>query len=272
MNPATAPAVPTPADDEIVRAWPYRFDVVKLSRLIVDDTYQRPLTSFVDKIVNNYDPALVGTLVISGRAGGKYAVVDGQTRMEAMKELGLADAPCLVYTGLNQAQEASLFARLQKERRGIHSFHRFRAALVAGEDEPKAIEAIVNDCGYTIGMDKGEVGAVASLEYAYRRDPEVLERTLLIFKEAWPVDPVDATKEFVPDGQLIKGLAYLIANGVPGTKRKTNIDDQRLADRLRQVTPEQIRRRASALREGVGGGGSITFIAQALAAVYRKTG
>lgn len=242
------------------RDWPYEFKVVSLNRLIVDEEYQRPLTTFVDKIVNNFDPALVGTLIVSGRQHGKYAVVDGQTRMEAMRELGMNEAPCLVYVGLTKGQEASLFARLQKERRGIHSYHRFRAALVAEEPQAVAVEQITSDCGYTIGVEKGEVAAVAALEYAYKRDAEVLERVLLVFRTAWGDE-----EDFVPTGDLIRGCAYLIS-------KKPSIDDERLADRLSAVTPEQIRRRASALREGIGqgGGGNVSHMATAIEAIYRK--
>lgn len=240
--------------------FPYRFEVLSLSRLIVDDAYQRPLTSFVDKIINKFDPALVGCLVVSGRQHGKYAVVDGQTRMEAMKELGMTECPCIVYTGLSQGEEASLFARLQKERRGIHSFHRFRAALVAGEREPLEIERITEDCGFTLGTDKDELSSVAALEYAYRRSPEILERTLLVFQEAW------GDEKIIPTGDLIRGCAAFLADD-----KKNKIDDERLADRLANVTPESIRRRASALKEGTGygGGGAVRHTRDAIANVYR---
>lgn len=240
--------------------WPYRFEVLPLTKLIVDDAYQRPLTTFVDRIIRKYDPALVGTLVVSRRSAKEYAVVDGQTRMEALREVGIKDVPCLVYLGLSQAQEASLFARLQKERRGIASYHRFRAALVAGEKEPTEIEEIVRDTGHAVGLEKGEISAVAALEYAYRKDPEILERLLLVCNGAWD-------DGYVPAGDIIRGIAMYMDED----KKKRKIDDERLANRLSQVTPEQLRRRASALKEGVGEGGSGgRYMKDAIAAQYRK--
>lgn len=255
---AEAVAEATGENNVAPRDWPYRFEVVPLSRLIVDEEYQRPLTTFVDKIVAKFDPALVGTLIVSGRQHGKYAVVDGQTRMEALRELGMTEAPCLVYVGLTRAQEASLFARLQKERRGIQSYHRFRAALVAEDPQAIAIEQTVADCGYVIGVEKGEIPAVAALEYAYKRGGDTLDRTLLVFQSAWG-------NEYIPTGDLIRGLASLLAD-------RQAIDDERLADRLKNVTPEQIRRRASALKEGVGsgGGGAVRYVAQTIEAIYRR--
>jgi hypothetical protein len=243
---------------ENLREWPYQFEVLPLNKLMVDDSYQRPMTTFVNRIVQKFDPALVGTLVVSKRNAREYAVVDGQTRMEALREVGETEAPCLVYLGLTVEDEASLFARLQKERRGIASYHRFRAALVAGEEEANEIEGIVKDTGYAIGLEKDEISAVAALEYAYRKDPDVLERVLLILAEAWG-------DEYVPAGDIIRGLAALLS------EPKTKIEDERMADRLARVTDNQLRRRASALREGTGeGGGAVRYMRDALHAVYRK--
>lgn len=239
--------------------WPYSFQVLEVSRLFVDESYQRPLTSLARKIEKNFDPALVGTLIVSDRGKNRYAIVDGQTRASAILNLSADDraplgVPCLVYHGLTRADEASLFARLQLERRGIASAHRFRAAVVAGDEESIAIEGIAAHAGFPIGpAGNGNLSAVAALEKVYRRGPEILERTLKVFKIAWP--------EVVPSGDLLRGLGYLLAH-------QAVVDDRMIAQ-LRGVTPDELKRRASALREGMGhGGGSDKYVAQALAAIY----
>src|SRR5205809_499756 len=78
--------------------WPYRFEVIPLDRLFIDKHYQRPLTTFWKIVREDFQPALVGTLTVAPR-GDQYAVIDGQTRVVAMRERGTpAAAPCLVYT------------------------------------------------------------------------------------------------------------------------------------------------------------------------------
>jgi hypothetical protein len=247
------------APDEQVADWPYRFEVLNVDHLVVDHAYQRPLTTFVTRIAEKWDPALVGTLVTSERGDDEYAVVDGQTRLEAARLKGVTDLPCLVYMGLSQADEASLFARLQKERKGIASFHRFRAARVAGEEEPIAITKIVEACGYEVGVNgqqQYEITAVAALEKVYRKGPDLLERCLTILKEGMPSQ--------VPSGDLIRGLAYYIG-------QNKQMDDERMAEKLKNVTVEELKRRASALKEGAGtGGGSDKYMAGALDGVYRR--
>jgi hypothetical protein len=254
--------------------WPYRFEVVKVDQMVIDHVYQRPATSFVAKIAENFNPALIGTLVLSERKPGstyldedgekhktegvQFAVVDGQTRREGAKLRDVLELPALVYSGMTVAQEAGLFASLQKERRGIASFHRFRADLVNGDPQAVDIEKIVKGTGYTIGVDRkaGDISAVAALEAAYKRGADTLERTMVILKAAWP--------DTVPDGGVIRGMSYLIV-------RLPSMDDERMVSRLRDVTMTDLARRASALREGTGlGGGSDKYMADALEGVYKR--
>jgi hypothetical protein len=248
-----------PVDAE---GWPYSFELLDVGELFVDDSYQRPLTSFVSRIARLFDPALFGSLVVSERRKGRFAVVDGQTRAAAVKQLALAGratrrVPCLVYRGLTRSQEASLFARLQKERRGISSYHRFRAALVAGELEALAIQKIVTDAEYEIGDAPSQIGAVAALEKVYRRSPEILDLVLMIARNAWG-------PEYVPSGDLLRVLGYFFDNA------EGDVDEDRLTERLSTVTPGELSRMASALREGHGhGGGSEVYMSQAIEHVYR---
>lgn len=243
--------------------WPYRYEVIETGRLIVDHSYQRPLTSFVKRIADAWDPALVGTLVVSERGDGTFAVVDGQTRMSAASERDVMELPCIVYMGMSVADEASLFARLQKERRGIASYFRFRASLVAGEDEAVQIDRIARECGYEVGATAVKEGniisAVAGLEKVYRRDPTLLERVLLIIKEAWG-------ESHTPSGDILRGLGHFLAT-------TENVDDEKLAEKMKGVSPDELKRRASALREGAGrGGGTDKYVSGAIDGVYRRRG
>lgn len=242
--------------------WPYSFQIVDVGKLFVDDTYQRPLTSLAKKIENDFDPCLVGTLIVSDRGNGRYAVVDGQTRAAAIAHLASEDeapigVPCLVYHGLTRADEASMFARLQLERRGIMSAHRFRAAIVAGDPEARAIAAIAKRAGYAIGPTSNrELSAVAALEKVYRRAPELLERTLMILKGAWP--------DAMPSGDIIRGLGLLLAQNAA-------IEDGRMGDALAAMPMTEVKRRALALSEGMGGSGTgEKYMATALGSIYRS--
>jgi hypothetical protein len=245
------------------KKWPYRFELVPLDRLFIDADYQRPLTSFVEQVAADYDPAMVGTLITSEREDGRLAVIDGQTRMEAMRMNGEGLAPCLVYPDLTREQEAELFADLQTKRRGMSSFLRFRAALVARKTEAIAIAAIVNQAGFELDVRETQytVKAIAALENVYRRDPELLMTTMQVIRDAWP----DVDTDYRTGGDLIRGLARFLG-------REARVDRERLVDRLAAVTPRMIQHRANALMEGSGHGqgGRAGYMADAILGIYMR--
>jgi hypothetical protein len=259
---------------------PYDFAIVPLKYLMVD-VYQRPLTSFVEKIEHDYNPALIGTLCVSERSKTKYALIDGQTRAEGMKRVGEDRAPCIVYQGLTLEQEAELFAKFQTERRGMTSASRFRAEVIAGHETAVAIDKIVTEHGFLVDHNSTEPGAlraVAALEYLYRgtldrrtkggkhTDPELLADTLDILRQAWPKLP-DTAKSAV----MIRGLGWYLARNPDGKPRTSEIDTERLVARLSKVTPSDLAKRAEALREGRGmSGNSPAYMAEAIEAQYRK--
>jgi uncharacterized protein DUF6551 len=256
--------------------WPYRFETIALDRLFVDEAYQRPLSSFLEKIKRRYNPALIGTLATSDRATAstgrvrkdtreRYAVIDGQTRMEGMRSREETVAPCLVYENLSRRDEARLFALFQTERRGMATYLRFRAALVSGDPEAAAIAALVRSAGFRAAGDGGEYGikSIAALEWLYRRDPELLKRVLSIIGTAWEDQrPTPSHSDERTRGEILKGLGRFLTD----TK---NVDDSRLISALAGINPSQLRHRANALREGSGSAGNFdVFVRDAVVGVY----
>lgn len=250
---------------------PFSFGLVELDKTFVDEEYQRPLTSFVDRIKEELKPGLLGTLVMSERkrgqhpSGAPYAVVDGQTRREGLLFHEWPYAPALVYSGLTKGDEAKLFADLQRERRNIATYYRFRASLIAEEEEAVNINRIVEGAGYKLGPQAGKDGntisAIANLEKLYRRSPELLERALTIFKEAWSGKELD---RYVPNGDLLGGMGWFL-------DQEPDADDEKLARRLSIRSPEDLRRRASAMREGVSHSGALSkYMGMVIEGVYRS--
>lgn len=267
-----------------VEDFPYEFQIVDLGETFVDEVYQRPLSSFSEKIKANFKPHLVGTLVISERKRGEHptgrpmAVVDGQTRREGMLHNGLTQAPAIVYRNLSQGEEAMLFSELQRERRNIATYYRFRASLVAGQtalrrgetmpegaEEAVQIDRIATAVGYVIGPNSSQaegnqnraISAIAGLEKLYRRSPELLERVLTVYREAWQ-------ERYVPNGELLAGLGWFL-------DQRPDADDELLARRLSIRTPDELRRRASAMREGVGHSGALSkYMGQVIEGIYKS--
>lgn len=247
------------------QGFPYTFRAIELDQMFVDAEYQRPLTSFVTRIRDNFNPLLVGTLILSLRGDddpveeyrGRYALVDGQTRWSAMQNIGKTHAPAIVIQGMTQAAEAKLFSDLQYERQNIASYYHFRADLVAGNPEALGVQKIVEQTGYKTGSGGDSISAVVALRVVYRQGPDVLERTLTALHTAWG-------EKYMPDGSALRGMAMFF-------RWHPDADDERLARRLQLVPAAQLRNRAAAVREAHGGKTVATkWTAKAIEFVYQN--
>ena len=250
------------------RANPYDYERIPLHRLYIDESYQRPLTTFVRRIVEHYDPYLDLPLVVSRRDGRKRdAVVDGQTRLAAKRQRGDTDAACLVFRGTPE-QEAALFARFQSERKGIRPYHRYRARLRAGDPAAHAIDDAVTAAGYHVSdrgatTKAGAIEAVAALEALH--DAGALADVLAVTAAAWP--PVHSDQKFGAHphpitNEVLRGLAYALD--------RDDLDRRHLSRALSRTTPQELAVRAAHLRQGRGmGGKSPSYMAEAIMAAYR---
>ena len=241
--------------------WPYRFEIVALQELEVDARYQRPLTTFWKTVSEKFNPALVGTLIVSERGDGSKHIIDGQTRWKAMDDQGLPGAPCLIYEGLTMQQEAELFALLQTQRRGMRTYDRFRAQLVAKNPMAVGISRVVQDSGFDLSTREtpNTMQAIAALERAYRIDPDHLADVLTVIRNVWGVENRDAVS-----AQIIQGLSFFL-------RTQEKIDYERLEARLRDVTPRLIQNQASQIREGAGPGtGTGRSVSQAILNIYMR--
>lgn len=247
-------------------------EFVPLSKTFVGK-YQRKLTSFVKRIETQFEPALVGTLTLSKRSSGKYALIDGQTRAEGMKRNGIDAWVAVVYYDLSLEREAELFALFQTERRAMTSSDRFNAQVVAKDPHALAIVEVLKPLGFFVENNNAEPGAlkaIGAIEYVYHgaavgmaakatQDPELLRDTLEVIRGAWPRLP-DTAKSRV----IIQGVGYFLAT-------TDNVDLERLTLRLSKLSPSALAKRAEALREGEGvSGKSPSHTAQAIAAQYRS--
>lgn len=265
--------------------FPYEFHTVSFDQMFVDPGYQRPITTFAQRIEQKFDPVLFQTLTLSDRSYGdyifdergvlvgiaglkkgarKFAIIDGQTRWHAAGRRGITAGPCIVFQGLTPEDEADIFWRLQKERRGMVSWHRFRAQLRSKDAESMAIANLVEQCGYVLGDRADQLSAVAALESCYRSNGFILERTLVAYKAAWPTR--------VPEGRFIRGLHYFFRTfPVDQPRRRMEIDDERLVRRLSVAGPDGLTKKFHAAKEsGMVKGSPEKLMALAIQSVYMR--
>lgn len=154
-------------------------------------------------IAAEFDLEALGYPVLNYRAG-HWWVVDGQHRIGALKIMGWGDQKieCEVYRGMSEEEEADLFLN-RDDRRKITPLDRFKIAVTAGRVIECTISKIVEDLELKIGAGAGRISAVNTLVKVYNRaGADVLGRTLLILREAYGVEGMDAA--------MLDGMALVL--------------------------------------------------------------
>lgn len=157
--------------------WPFEVELLDLSELIVDHTYQRPVEErFVKAMAESFDETLVGCLDVSDRQDGTYAILDGQQRFEAMKSVGKTTCFASTFTDMTIQDEAGFFYRKNRDRRAMKGYFGFRARVIAGDPTANEIEEAVHAAGFSLGPSSDHtdvVGAVLACERAWALTSDV---------------------------------------------------------------------------------------------------
>jgi len=233
------------------------------SVLGVDMRYQRAVNrSLIRKIEIDFNFDLFGAVTVSERADGTLWIVDGQHRVVAATEVFNdrdIQVPCRVLHGLTIQDEADFFSR-QGVRKPVRSSYLFRAAVVAGDEDAVALNALLESYGLRINTAGGgkpfAVAAFGALRRMFRLDPEAVGEALGILVEVYGGDPLSLNSE-----------ALWVAWGF-ATRYAGRYSRRHLVTRLRDVPVGEWSRRVRALTVGRGPGSFDKYGAQVWVELY----
>lgn len=165
------------------KEWPFTMRLLEVEKCFADPAYQRPPGQrFVREIVLHFDERKVGSIQVSARDDGRYAILDGQTRHTAVTLIGKQRLWGAVYEGMDLAAEAKFFWEVNHDRKNVHIYYGFRARVLSGEPKAVAINEIVARAGLHVAPNTdwktGGVSAVKALEQAYDQPSEIREDPL----------------------------------------------------------------------------------------------
>jgi hypothetical protein len=247
-DPAPPAAVAPPPFPAVTETGQY-VRAIPASRLFVDSSYQRDANlPRVARMVAEFDVTRLGVLEVSDRGDGSYAIVEGQHRWlaarQAMATPELPDPPlvCQVHRGLDVAGEANLFYLIDRGRKVLSGYDRWKARRGSGE---KVVLQIEERCAAfdlqirnttKAGVIRSHVALEAVVELG---GLQLLTDTLSVLVEAYG-RTVDAM-----DGDIIKGLAVVLHN----YDDPEEIRRKALVDALGDTPPRSLKSRAQALKE-----------------------
>lgn len=173
-----------------------------LGLLEVDHRYQREITQdgrkHIGRILKDFNWNKYQPVVVTESGEGKYAVIDGQHRLEAAKKHPLIDSlPCYVIDAPDLAAQAEIFIAVNSDRRGLTGLNRVWAAVASGNVEAAAIAEACEKAGVTIPRNNPSgglaprtlIGAYILLRYIGKLGRAAVLDALALCAEAWPERP-----------------------------------------------------------------------------------
>lgn len=233
------------------------------SQIFSDPAYQRPVnTARVNKIVREFNPALVNPIKLS-RRDERYYVFDGQhTLMALLTRNGFKEllVPCVIYEGLTQQDEAFLFAQQTGVSQKVSSKFKLRALYIAENPQVTDMYNIVNSMGFVFDFSKQQgdrkIIAEAALWRMYQNSTrqEFID-SLEIVRNAWNFNPDSLKAEIL--GGVHSFYTYPEYRGM--------INKKLLIQRLSTTDPRDIIRKGKYHARG----GDLRF-AKYIADIYTK--
>jgi hypothetical protein len=227
---------------------------VDVSNIHVKLAYQRPvINSRLRKLIRDYDPALVGQILLAREVDGSYTVIDGQHRVEMCKALGIPVIPAEVFEGVSDPDRGRLFLG-RNDNSGVGSIHKYRSLATSGDEDTLNIDAACQSAGLVFIAEETykstfrDAAAARLIMKAGDRHnrlhpdltgPEHLRRVLMLY-----VDTYGAGE--CPESLVLKGLSRILL-----TVRETAFDPQRLNRILAGIPPQHVVRNALTLMASV---------------------
>lgn len=237
----------------------YQLVKINPSILFVDQSVQRPIDSVrVAAIADDFKREALGVIHVSRRANGIHHIIDGQHRIAALRVVSREDdtVDCALWEGLNRAEEAAMFRRLNDTRQ-VQYLHRFRMRIVEGDPVACELSAMLASHGWTIteASTEGSFSAISALEKVYRAKDgggiDTCDALVRIATEAWGHDSSALRAEIVAAlGVLLRRrplldipkLVTMLAtskNGplslIGGARQRRNMRNGRISDAIAEI-------------------------------------
>ena len=217
----------------------FKLSRVKLADLKTAVAYQRAMKkAHVKRIIATFDPDSVQAINVGKRSNGSMYIVDGQHLCAALMEMGYTHWPCQVFPSTGRAHEAQVFriCNSSQTRKAVNKIELWRALLVEGDPNARAINKMVKEFGYTIDNSPQwpNIKAVGIVQKLYEED--ALEDVLWLLHDAWgEYEDADMLSAYI-----IAGLGgYVIS-----AKQKGAWDNKlrnRLLAKMKRSSPKRMR-------------------------------
>jgi ParB-like nuclease domain len=196
---------------------PPKIDWLSLSKLVIDDAYQREVGARglknIQRIAAEFKWSRFSPVMVASVGSGQYAIIDGQHRCTAALSLGYEKVPCcIVYAEPGEA--ASIFASINGNVTSLSLLQVFRAARAAKEPWAIEVDQACSKAGVTAlthqtqsSLQKPcETMAIDALRASLKR----FGMDTVVAALRGLVSSIDGKKPGLLNAKRIKSMAYMI--------------------------------------------------------------
>lgn len=189
-----------------------KLEWIDLSTLIVDHSYQREAHQLhAQKILKAFRWAYFQAITVTPLENGKYAVIDGQHRIMAVRNHPSVErVPCVVVGPATVAEQAKGFVIMNEMHKRITPVEMYWAGLAAEDPEYLRIAHMLGRAGLDVHTQSGGATpprttlAINTIRKVYRRHGEqYLEAALGAMVKAWPTTPNSSGATIIEASELI---------------------------------------------------------------------
>lgn len=176
---------------------------------------------------------IVEPLSVFPQKGGRYLLLDGHARLEALRELGMTDAPCLIATsdeGYTYNQKVNRIAPIQANRMIMR-------ALDAGVPEERVAKAL-NLSVQTVRGNRSLLHGICPEAIESLRDKHVAQMTLALLKKVKPLRQMEMADIMVAAGNYSATYARALVMTTP----KDQLVEPENPKKIPGVKPEDLAR------------------------------
>lgn len=213
------------------------FEVVSTSKMFVAK-YGRPLmVAKVQSMARQFDRNAIGTVYLSLRSDGEYAILDGQHRIAAANLKGVHELPARVFIDLSYEEEAALYVKFATVNPQT-PMDKFKARLEAKEPIAMDIVEVLDSVGglrVGLGQTDHTIQAVTVIEGLYKKAGRGhLRHVLTTIYRTWQGTPRAYTHP------ILNGISSFLLRYESLTEKEDGVklDWSRLIQILSHMTPE----------------------------------
>lgn len=232
-------------------------EMLDSSRLYADPVYQAAPRARTERIISReYKAALFGVPEVAAEEDGRFAILDGQTRILVARRLGVLPTNiwCRVHRGLTLPEKALLFVEMNENKTNVHTVKKYLSSLIAEDKDCLAIDQAVRAQGLAVGMSTTttRISAVDALR-ALHKDG-TLTRVLAICRQ-WAQD---FAQPVALSGPMLRNVSQFLS--------EQKVNDKTLTERLASKDPRLVLAQIRGERQALSG----SLKASAVGRVFKK--